>query len=67
MGWGRRRRGPSTFFEVVGSTATDHDDDDSRPYATRMSLKHIPELLEILGFLYDPQPQVRRIALASLL
>lgn len=32
-----------------------------------MSLKHIPELLELLGFLSDPSPQVRRIALASLL
>lgn len=32
-----------------------------------MSLKHVPELLELLEFLSDPSPQVRRIALAELL
>lgn len=32
-----------------------------------MSLKHIPLVLELLGFLSDGQPQVRRIALARLL
>lgn len=32
-----------------------------------MSLQHIPHLLELLGFLSSPRPEVRRIALANLL
>lgn len=32
-----------------------------------MSLKHLPQLTELFGFLSDGSPQVRRIALAELL